>query len=320
MLTTPSLPADDSLKQNDTAKDKTLYQMPETIQDSKMRMFPMYQRDYGMFNNRRKVFRSAMDINPNNFESQIPYGDCACGKVDGALAGRKPWDVHVYVNGGHTCGGTLLNRQWILTAASCFCGPITDCTKGQGKDRRVDGADLGGRVKVQVGPDYIPQNGNIDYMVISKKYNTMDDSDDDIALIKMKEDLYTGDGLISGGSGRFTVMPICMQNKKANENLFKQRNIRDPNFQGFVQPDPCPGIPGQTIWSALLYSMENAPMAVLTGSTSMRRSTAAGSAGCSQSYKDAKYNVKALLNFDWIDEYAFQEKSCGKRENKNNNA
>uniref|UniRef100_A0A3Q3X6C2 Peptidase S1 domain-containing protein n=1 Tax=Mola mola TaxID=94237 RepID=A0A3Q3X6C2_MOLML len=36
-----------------------------------------------------------------------------------AAAGAWPWHVSIEINGFYTCGGTLINNQWILTAAQC---------------------------------------------------------------------------------------------------------------------------------------------------------------------------------------------------------
>ncbi|KAG1968473.1 serine protease 60.1 [Pimephales promelas] len=37
-----------------------------------------------------------------------------------AVPGAWPWQVSLHRNGKHFCGGSLINNQWILTAAHCF--------------------------------------------------------------------------------------------------------------------------------------------------------------------------------------------------------
>ncbi|CAH1797561.1 unnamed protein product [Owenia fusiformis] len=138
-----------------------------------------------------------------------PVGTGGCGKsklghdtkyiVGGkeAQVGRWPWMADMYVNGRHSCGGSILNANWILTAAHCVA--------------RQNPAYL----KIRVGwhdQNRRTQNGfehNVRRIVSHPQYGSINavgiKNDNDIALLQL-------------------ATPINFQNEHVNTVCLPQRN------------------------------------------------------------------------------------------------
>ncbi|XP_032328552.1 transmembrane protease serine 13 isoform X2 [Camelus ferus] len=98
--------------------------------------------------------------------------------VGGALApeSKWPWQVSLQYGNTHICGGTLIDAQWVLTAAHCFF--VT-------REKILEGW------KVYVGTNnlhHLPEAASIAQIIINGNYT--DEQDDyDIALMRLSKPL-----------------------------------------------------------------------------------------------------------------------------------
>ena len=94
--------------------------------------------------------------------------------VNGYEPEERPWMAYVQIkveNGQlGRCAGSILNKNWILSAGHCFCESLP-CKKGRGGKLRID-YDLYQHVRVVIGmkdvslvPKY-PENARIAEKVI----------------------------------------------------------------------------------------------------------------------------------------------------------
>ncbi|XP_058866328.1 transmembrane protease serine 5-like [Acipenser ruthenus] len=108
-----------------------------------------------------------------------------------ATLGRWPWQVALYHNSKHVCGGSIITSQWIVTAAHCVHNyrlpQVSSWLVYAGIVTRSSGI-------------LAERSGNpVEKMIYNKQYNHRS-HDNDIALVKLKSPLNFTD----------TIRPVCL--------------------------------------------------------------------------------------------------------------
>ncbi|KAJ8375849.1 hypothetical protein SKAU_G00064290 [Synaphobranchus kaupii] len=97
-----------------------------------------------------------------------------------------PWQVSLQQNGQHTCGGSLVSPQWVVTAAHCF---------SSNSKKEVS------RWRVVTGRTHMGSMGgwSVDKIILNGDYSARN-NDYDIAMIRLSQPITVGD----------TRRPICL--------------------------------------------------------------------------------------------------------------
>ncbi|XP_063423148.1 suppressor of tumorigenicity 14 protein homolog [Mytilus trossulus] len=105
-----------------------------------------------------------------------------------AIPNSWPWQVSLRYNGGHTCGGSVIHPQWILTASHCF-----------ETDRFEDLWTVYAGKHHENKTDPHEQVRNISKILIHDQYD-MDEIDTDVTLLKLDAPLQFND----------YIKPVCL--------------------------------------------------------------------------------------------------------------
>ena len=57
----------------------------------------------------------------SDMEARLQIVTCNIRIVGGCMAGHVPWYVYIIIGITNKCGGVLINKFWVLSAAHCFC-------------------------------------------------------------------------------------------------------------------------------------------------------------------------------------------------------
>ncbi|XP_036122206.1 putative serine protease 46 [Molossus molossus] len=119
----------------------------------------------------------------------------SCKVVKGKMVemGKWPWQVNLLYLGMYICSGSLIHRQWVLTAAHCL-------------ERSLDPAQY----SVMTGIQHLSEKGiqlPLSQVVIHENFRNL--LSDDIALLKLKDPI----------SWSSFVQPVCLPNAKLTPSV-----------------------------------------------------------------------------------------------------
>ncbi|XP_071768959.1 transmembrane protease serine 5 [Centroberyx gerrardi] len=225
----------------------------------------------------------------NNLENMWQFrGSCITGKVIAlkcfecgtraklpriiggveATLGRWPWQVSLYYSNRHTCGGSIINSQWVVTAAHC----VHNYRLPQVSSWVVyAGIVTRSSAKMTQHTGYA-----VEKIIYNKNYNHRS-HDSDIALMKLRTPLNFSD----------TIRPVCLPQYDYDLPGGMQCWI---SGWGYTQPDdvhipdtlkeaPVPLISTKKCNSSCMYNGEITPRMLCAGYTEGKVDACQGDSG-----------------------------------------
>ncbi|MEQ2280090.1 hypothetical protein AMECASPLE_016184, partial [Ameca splendens] len=189
------------------------------------------------------------------------------GGVEATL-GRWPWQVSLYYSNRHTCGGSIITSQWIVTAAHC----VHNYRLPQVSSWVVyAGIVTRSSAKIAQHAGYV-----VEKIIYNKNYNHRS-HDSDIALMKLRRPLNFSD----------TIRPICLPPYDYDLPGGTQCWI---SGWGYTQPDgvhspdtlkeaPVPIISTKKCNSSCMYNGEITPRMLCAGYTEGKVDACQGDSG-----------------------------------------
>ncbi|UXX82441.1 S1 family serine peptidase [Roseovarius pelagicus] len=171
---------------------------------------------------------------------------------DRAKASDWPFIVSLYENEkyGHFCGGSLINQQWVLTAAHCWppntnVHPSTFTIHRAGSDGRQDN-DMRRIAELYLHPGYDPNDADVHDIALIKLDRPFDISNSQLALLPTKQmekklaptntcSEVAGWGTLSSGAKRASEFLMSVNVRQLTSEVCRA------NYNGKIEGDIRPG-------------------------------------------------------------------------------
>ncbi|XP_053671689.1 complement C1r subcomponent-like protein [Anopheles nili] len=120
--------------------------------------------------------------------------------------GEHPWHVAIYLDEQYQCGGSIIGRRWILTAAHCLTRPNTNETLETDLFRVYSGI-----IDISTIDDHFYRT--VDEVIIHREYSPMMYTTD-IGLLRLKRNI----------TYNSFIKPVCLYNRTVDISSFYGRD------------------------------------------------------------------------------------------------
>lgn len=168
------------------------------------------------------LYSSSINISSNTIEDSNISSKRVCGRQqvvvreprivggNNTYEGEFPWAVSIQRHGNHHCGGVIVGRRWILTAAHCvrnqLVGNLIVRTGGHTLTRSSN--HINSHLERDYLVDQIIMHGDFsryDNLTASQMKSSANTNNADIALLRLKYDVHWNE----------FAWPVCFPNKDA---------------------------------------------------------------------------------------------------------
>lgn len=179
-------------------------------------------------NQQQSIYDQAQQLNQTNYADFLGPSMQQCGKQqvgyreprivggNNTYEGEFPWAVSIQRHGNHHCGGVIVGKRWILTAAHCvrsqLVGNLLVRTGGHTLNRNTN--SINSHLERDYFVDQIVMHGDFsryDNLTASQMKSSANTNNADIALLRLRNDILWNE----------FAWPVCFPHKESG------------NFSGF---------------------------------------------------------------------------------------